>query len=307
LDFELFEQTEGVDEPELNLPIGVFRINSTDLERGDVIRKGDDIFVRWSIDGNGLLDSELEIPEISKRYYTGRQYVSTRDHRNFDGEDGVRLAADVIQSAEDDIIRLDKALGPNVGSAVADLQNRLAKQREVLRLSHESDVRRAVCEEGRLIRQEVARIRNSPGNLKSSLRSEIDEFVESYSVAFSNSSDPKITAQVHRLAGLARDALMKDDRSGIEDARRSLDELRAVIFSDLAKRPGFWLGMFEDLAKDRHRAIDKAKHDQFVKEGEARIRNDDVDGLRQLTFQLRDNMVKSGKASTPDVLAGLMR
>lgn len=218
-----------------------------------------------------------------------------------------QLGDDLIQSAEDDIIRLDKALGPKLGSAIGDLENRLARQREALRLSHEADTRRSVCEEGRLIRQEVSRIRNSPGNLRSSLRSEIDELVEGFSIVFANSPDPKVTAQVHRLAGLARDALMKDDRSSIEDARRSLDEIRAIVFSDLARRPGFWVGMFEDLAKDRHRAIDKAKHEQFVREGEARIRSEDVDGLRQVTFQIRDNMVKSAEASTPDVLAGLMR
>jgi molecular chaperone DnaK len=307
LDFELFEQTEGVDDPELNLPIGVFRISSTDLERGDVIRKGDDIFVRWTIDGNGLLDPELEIPTISKRYSTGRMYVSTRDHRNFDGEDGTSLAVDVINSAEDDINRLDKALGPKVAHEISNLQDRLARQREALRLAHEADTRRAVSEEGRFIRQEVARIRNSPENIKSSLRSEIDEFVEAFSVDFASSSDPKINSQVHWLAGLARDALMKDDRNSIEDARRSLDEMRAIVLSDLAKRPGFWVGMFEDLAKDRHRAIDKSKHDQLANEGEAHIRKEDIDGLRQVTFQLRDNMVRSADASSPDVLAGLMR
>ena len=45
LDFELFEQTEGVDDPGLNLPIGAFRIDSEELERGDVVRKGDNVFV----------------------------------------------------------------------------------------------------------------------------------------------------------------------------------------------------------------------------------------------------------------------
>jgi hypothetical protein len=39
-DFELFEQAEGVDDPALNLPIGAFRISSSELERGDVIRSG---------------------------------------------------------------------------------------------------------------------------------------------------------------------------------------------------------------------------------------------------------------------------
>jgi molecular chaperone DnaK len=307
LDFELFEQTEGVDDPELNLPIGVFRINSTDLERGDVIRKGDDIFVRWSIDGNGLLNSELEIPSISKRYSPGRMYVSTRDHRNFDGEDGIRLAAEVINNAEEDIHRLDKALGSKVAREISDLQDRLARQRDALRLSHEADTRRAVSEEGRFIRQEISRIRNNSENLKSSLRSEIDEFVELFSIDFAKTADPKVNSQIHRLAGLARDALMKDDRNSIDEARRSFDEMRAILLSDLAKRPGFWVGMFEDLAKDRHRAIDKSKHDQLVNEGEAHIRSKDIDSLRQTTFKLRENMVRSTDASSPDVLAGLMR
>jgi molecular chaperone DnaK len=307
LDFELFEQTEGVDDPELNLPIGVFRISSTDLDRGDVVRKGDDVFVCWTIDGNGLLDTELEVPSIFRRYSTGRTYVSTRDHKNFDGEDGIRLAAEMLDSAEEDIYRLDKALGSRVSRDVSDLQDRLSRQREVLRLSHEADTRRGVSEEARSIRQEVARIRSNPQNLRSSLRSEVDEFVEAFAVGLAPAADPKISSQVHRLAGLARDALMKDDAHSIEDARRSLEEIRAIVFDDLSKRPGFWVGIFEELANDRHRAIDKSKHDQLVKAGEANIRDEDVGGLRQTIFQLHSNIMHRPDSSRPDILAGLMR
>ena len=307
LDFELFEQAEGVNDPELNLPIGVFQIKSDDLERGDVIRKGDEVFIRWSIDGNGLLSCEFEIPSISKLYSLDRMYVSTRDHRNFDGEDGIRLASEAIDSAEEDIHRLDKALGSNVAREIGDLQDRLVQQREQLRLSHEADTRRKISEEGRFIRQEIARIRTSPENLKSSIRSEIDEFVEMFSIGFAKTSDPKLNAQINRLAGLARDALMKDDPNSIDDARRSIDEMHAILFSDLTKRPGFWVGMFEDLANDRHRAVDKTKHDRLVSEGQGFIKKEDLDGLRQIASQLRDNMVRRVGASSPDILAGLMR
>src|SRR5580658_2184385 len=65
--------------------------NRVQANRGDVIRKGDEVFVHWSIDGNGLLNAELELPSISKRYSFGQMYVSTRDHRNFNGDDGIRL------------------------------------------------------------------------------------------------------------------------------------------------------------------------------------------------------------------------
>jgi predicted nucleic acid-binding Zn-ribbon protein len=134
-------------------------------------------------------------------------YVSTRDHSNFDGEDGIRLAAKVIDNVEEDIHRLDKALGSNVAREIGNLQDRLARQRELLRLSHEADARRAVSEEGRLIRQEIARIHSRPENLKSSLRSEIDEFVEMIAIGFGKTSDPKVNAQIDRVAGLAPDAL----------------------------------------------------------------------------------------------------
>jgi molecular chaperone DnaK len=306
LDFELFEQTEGVDDPALNLAIGAFRINSADLERGDVIRKGDNVFVRWSIDGNGLLNCELTVSEISRTFSTHRVYVSTRDHKNFDGDDGVRLAAEAIQAADDDVRRLEKALGPRVAREVGDLQARLGRQQEALRLAHETETKREVSEEGRLIRQEVARIRNNSQNVRASLRADIDEFVEAFSVHFSKTADPKLNSQVHRLAGSARDALMQDDSNSIEDARKSLDEMRAIVISDFAKQPVFWVGMFEDMAKDRHRAIDKAKHDRLVKEGEGYIQVEDIDGLRQTNFQMRDNMVRGTDGSSVDILAGLM-
>lgn len=307
LDFELFEQTEDVDDPALNLAIGAFRISSTDLERGDVIRKGENVFVHWSIDGNGLLNCELEVPEISKTFSTHRAYISTRDHKNFDGADGARLAAEAIQAADDDIRRLDKALGSRVGRKISDLQDRLARQQDTLHLAHEADTRRAVSEEGRMIRQEVARIRNHSENIKASLRAEIDEFVETFSLYLSDTADPKVNSQVHRLAGLARDALVNVDINGIEDARRSLDEMRAIVLADLAKQPTFWVGMFEDMANERHRAIDKAKHDRLVRDGQGYVQAEDIDGLRQINFQMRDNMVRGTDGSSADILAGLMR
>ena len=307
LDFELFEQAENVADPQLNLAIGAFRIDSTDLERGDVIRKGDEIFVQWAIDANGLLNCTYEIPSIARTFKAQRSYVSTRDHKNFDGADGERIAIESLDSATDDINRLNKALGTKVSDDVTRLQERVARQRKNLELGHEAETRRSVTEESRVVRQEVAKLRGLPTNVKAVLRTEIDDFVELVSTELSRGMDQKVNVQVNCLAGLARDALAKDDVHSIEDARRSFDEMRAIVFGELAKQPAFWVSMFEDLANDRHRAIDKTKHDQFVRDGEAAIKQNDVDGLRQAAFALRENMVHLPKASPFDVLAGLMR
>src|SRR5450755_1864868 len=76
LEFEVYEQIEEVEDPSLNLPVGCFRLSSDNLEKGDIIRRGDAVIIHWSIDENGLLNSNLEFPEISQTYNTGKMYAS---------------------------------------------------------------------------------------------------------------------------------------------------------------------------------------------------------------------------------------
>jgi hypothetical protein len=83
--------------------------------------------------------------------------------------------------------------------------------------------------------------------------------------------------------------------------------MRGVVLTMLAKLPDFWVGRFDDLAKDRHRAVDKTKHDELVRTAERCIRDQDIDGLREATFKMTDNMVRSADVTKPDALAGLMK
>ena len=59
LDFEVFGQTAGVQDPELGLSVGIIFISSDQLDKGDVIRRGDEVFVNWEVDENGLLRCEM--------------------------------------------------------------------------------------------------------------------------------------------------------------------------------------------------------------------------------------------------------
>src|SRR5262249_40431775 len=47
LDFEVYQKEPNVPDPALNLHVGNFRISSSELERGDVVRRGDKIIVHW--------------------------------------------------------------------------------------------------------------------------------------------------------------------------------------------------------------------------------------------------------------------
>jgi molecular chaperone DnaK len=307
LDFELYEQTEGVDDPELNLAIGEFRLSSDELSRGDVIRRGDDLFIHWAIDANGLLNCELEFPSLSRTYNTGKMYVSTVGHRNFDGEDGKKLSASVLQTAKSDIIRLDRALGEKTGPEVSELMRRLDRQVDSLRLSADAETRRGITEEARAIRQEVYKIANKPENVRASIRAEIDELSESLSTRLSGVIDPKGMIQLNRLIGVARDSLKREGSPAIDDARASVKEIYAIMITELAKRPDFWVSRFEALAADRHLAADKVKHDRLVAEGETCITKQDLDRLRQVSFELSENIVDMSGLSKSEILAGLMR
>lgn len=307
IEFELYQQADGVADPELNLNIGVFRIDSNGLERGDVIRRGDEIVCRWSMDDNGLLHCILELPALGQTYEVGRMYVDTAGHRNFDGEDGANLATAVLDDAESDLGALDDALGPAIKRESTEIASRIAKQRETLKGAWDADTRRSVAEEGRLIRQEIARIKNRPENVGNALAAEIQSFRAAYDSAVRPDADDKLNAQADRLFAHALDAVQRGTPGAIADAQASLRETIALAQADLFKRPGFLISIFRDMASEKHFAIDKALHDSLIQEGEDAIERADVDGLRQAMSRMRENMFHVSAAGETATLAGLMR
>src|SRR5260370_40604053 len=132
------------------------------------------------------------------------------------------------------------------------------------------------------------------------VRSDIDQFVEGFALSVSSLIDAKVNTQIQRLAGSAREALGKSSPHAVDDARRSLDEIRGLLFGALAKLPGFWLARFESLAEDRHLAVDKELHDELARMGEAAIQKNDVDALRDATFRLSENQVQSANPTVSD-------
>jgi hypothetical protein len=138
-------------------------------------------------------------------------------------------------------------------------------------------------------------------------RSDLDQFVGEFVASVSSMVDNKVNTQIHRLAGLAREALNKSGPHAVDDARRSFDEVRGLLFQALAKHLSFWIARFEALAEDRHLAIDTRLHDELVKKGERSIRENDIDAVRALTLQLAENRVRSAVMGGSAILAGLTR
>jgi molecular chaperone DnaK len=305
LDFEVFQMEEGVTDPKLNLHVGAFRISSTDLERGDIIHRGDRIRVYWTLDENGLLNCALEIDSVGRRYDTGKMFTDQSAQKNFEGKDGEEIATSVLDLTQGELDQLRGTLGDRVGDEAANLQLRINRQRDNLNGAYEADTRRSITEEARNIRQEISKIRESPDNIGALLRAEINAVSTYFSAAIRPRANAAVAERFEKLAHQAREAVAQGK---IADAKRSLAEMRSVSYEELNKDPGFVINSFLKLAQERHLALDKMLHDRTVEAGKASAARQDLNGVQRAINQIIENRVPTGpKSGSSDGLAGLMR
>ena len=169
LDFEVYQMEAGITDPALNLYVGSFRMEGTELELGDIVRRGDVVRVHWNLDENGLLNCALEIPSIGRRFDTGKMFTDQSAKKSFEGQEGEDLANSVLDTTATELEEMQRAIGTKNSADVTELNRRVEEQRANLKTSFEADTRRSIVEEGRAIRQEISRIKNRPENVGSVL------------------------------------------------------------------------------------------------------------------------------------------
>jgi molecular chaperone DnaK len=305
LDFEVYQMEAGVSDPALNLHVGSFRVDGSQLEIGDIIRRGDIVRVHWNLDENGLLNCALEVPSIGRRFDTGKMFTDHGARKSFEGQEGEDLAKSVLDTTATELEELQRAVGGRNDRETAELNRRLDEQRDNLKTSFEADTRRSIVEESRAIRQEISRIKNRPENVGAVLTEETNRLVQDYDSIVRPHTSRSTNDRFDALAGQVREAL----RHGrADDARKSHSEMFAIFITGAREHPGFQVDMFLAFARERHLAIDKALHDALVTEGQTCIDRNDLDGLRRTIGRILDNQIptSAGQAASA-ALAGLMK
>jgi molecular chaperone DnaK len=306
LDFEVYESEPGVSDPTLSLHVGAFRLASTDLERGEVVRRGDCVRVYWTVDENQLLDCELQIEGkgIGRHFKTGKMYTEQGAQRNFEGQEGEALAKSVLDKAQGELNDLEKTLGLRAMTDATELARRIKLQRQNLKASYEADTNRSIAEEGRAIRLEIAKIKDRRENVGDVLRAELESLLAAFDEAIRQNAEALAAERFDRLARQARESIA---RGHADDAKKSLSEMRAICFDEARKQPGFVVDVFLEYARERHVAIDKAVHDRLVDAGKASMERNDLDGLRAVIAQMVENRYRMDAKDSAKALAGLMR
>lgn len=294
IDIELFQQTAGVVEPELNLFIGSMQLSAQSLlEDHQVLREGEEICLHWQVDDNGLLTASVEVPALGIHVEDQRIYVDHLGHQNFDGDMGHAIVGEALVAAEQDVDRLEEDLGSRASSDVSRLRRQIQRQYDDYLICTDADGYRRIAEDARYVRQECSRLRHSGPFRQASISAELARVTEIFRDAVEGIDDPR-SKRVVQLMKTAKQALADNK---FDDAERAIEELEHVLFAILRDQPGFTLGQFEHVATARHLALDTDLHDRLVADGVKAADDDDFNRLRRIISEIYANRVAQASPS----------
>ena len=306
IDVELFQQRDGVPEPKLNLPVGVFRLDAnTDLEPGQQLRKGADVIIHWAVDDNGLVKCAIEVPDLHQKFQSRNFYDPTISQLTFTGEDGEALVLSMLDDAVEDLSSAESLLGASNPAELEKLRRRLERNQAELAQSSDADTRRQVSEEARLVRQEISRLRHQPYNRTTVLQQRLSDLVEAFAREIGDDAEAINRDSFDGLSRTARQAIAE---SHVREAEQALEQMSAIYYRELHRQPAFVVRFFKYIADERFLAIDKALHDRLVAEGARALAANELDRLRGVIGAMLDNlMVVPTGDQTVAAMAGLMK
>ncbi len=287
---EFYDMADGIDSPEHNLHVGNFQLRSRDeLERGERIKKGDEIVVDWKMSDRGTLSFSVELPSLGRSIEATNFYDFKGGALDYTGERGAEIASSILARVEGDLNDLDATLDGNADPQ-GSFRKRIERLHTALSNSIDEDTHRAVDEEARKIRQDIALSKMSPEN---------EERVLTREVAVAETSFDKLCDSAHPVEIERHGRLLVTARRSIRErnydaARRSIDEMQGIHMKVLAESPGFLIGLFQHLVEEEHLVLDEQLHRRHIEAGIEAAKSDDIDTLRSVIGQMIGNRTSSG-------------
>lgn len=304
-DVELFNQAEGVEEPHLNLAIGVIRIAADDvLTDRNGLAAGSEVHVEYEMDDNGLMKCAVTIPDLEVTLSDHRFYLPEVSHENFTGAEGHALAASRIAEAREAAAHASSALAGSDNGKIAEISRRLDRQEELLRSSDDPEVRKSVMEEALHIQQDLSRLRTNPETQRQILIADVDE-IEDQVAGMAPDMEPETLQRINSLIHSCREQIGYKE---YKKANELVEQIRSIISRFLSQQPEFVIGAFKHFAAQRAEALDKTAHDRAVQAGLRALEQQDIEGVRDAIGELlRNRMPGSRETASIAALAGLVR
>ena len=300
---DLFQQAEGVEDFQSNLFIGSLPIDALDLPQdGQALRVGDEVRFHWEVNDSQIISGAVEIPSLGVILQNHDFYVDELAKLNFGGNNGRELASDAIVVADRELENLSDHLDGQSETELTNLRRRLNDQMDRLRTNDDADEFRSITEEARHIRQDMSRIRHRPDVRAALLKLDLVETQSLYE-KIAEHDQKSSSGRRSKLYATADQALSRGD---VATAETAIDELKSINGLVLREIPEFVVGQFEYLAIRKHTAVDAALHEKYVVRGKAAISTGDIADLREVIFDIYQNLAEpAGAGDDVAALAGL--
>ncbi len=303
ISFELF-QVEYPERIDLNLCVGLFRIEGNDLPPGNVIRAGDPIVFDWRMTDGGILQATVKLPANALELRVPRFYAPQAGQLSFDQETGSPLAEVVLTRGTEEWGDLAAALGPEGGPEVQLLKIRLDEQRETLDdASGDSDAIRRVMEEARFIRQDIVRLGkkyNGP-----MLQRRLGKMIAVYNRVVRGQAGKDENARYDGFAQKVQHII--DNEEDFDKASLLLNEMRALFFAIAWRDPDYVATWFRRLSREPFLFPDHEEFQAMVAEGEKFRAEGNDDSLRQLVVRMLDARIAIGASDIASELATIVK
>ena len=285
IDFEFFDMSEGLRQPDHNLHIGNFRLDGEKhLNVGETFNRGDDLIIDWIMSDSGTLSFTVEIPRLGRIVDASDLYLATAGHVDYNGQGGAEIAEGMLATVESDLEALEEAVGPG-SHDIDELRQKVERQHTFLSTANDADVHRSVSENARKLRQEIELLSRNPVNEEAVLSKSLAR----EEIAFDEIRSACLEVDVERHSKLVGDIRLALRERDFDRARQSLSEIESIRFKALFDDPSFLLVIFKDLAERINTAADIALHENLIQEGVKAVELNDFAALKAVIGALITN------------------
>ena len=303
--FEVF-QVEYPERVEINLCIGMLRIEGKDLPKGQSIRAGELVDFNWSISEGGLLQVAVALPDSKVEMPSRRFYAPQAGQISYEGAAGEAFAKAVLACAREEWGDLAAAVGPAAGPEVGFLKARLEEQHEILEEAlGEAEAVRRVCEDVRFIRQDTARLgRKYRGALA---QRQLGKITAAFNRIVRGKADAKENEAFDGLAKKAQGVIDEGDEADYTVAESRLGEMRRLFFTVAWRNPDYIAAWFTHLKEEPWQFADQAELGDLLMQGKKAAEAVDHDALREVVERMLDARISLSASDAVNDLATLIK
>lgn len=303
LGFEVF-QVEFPERIEVNLCVGLFRIEGSDLPEGEKINQGDPIIFSWRMNESGILQAFVKLPSHKIELQTPRFYAPQAGQISYEGTSGHSFTTAILQRAKEEWGDLSAAVGPSENPDINFLKTRLEEQLEILEESaDDAETIRQISEEGRFIRQDTLKL-----GLKYAdplLQRHLGKMIFAFNRVCRSSATSEEISAIDELSTKVQDIINQKDSKQFAAGQLCLSEMRRIFFMVAWRNEAYVKAWFDKLADESWLFADQKTFRDMVKKGKASL--NDPETLRTIVLELNANRVALSASDTVNDLATIIK